>query len=36
MKQTLFSLVILLSSSVLLSAAERPNIVFILADDLGY
>ncbi|MBT4665569.1 MAG: sulfatase-like hydrolase/transferase, partial [Opitutae bacterium] len=36
MKKTLLSLVILLLSSVLLSAAERPNVVFILADDLGY
>ena len=36
MNKKLLSLVILLSSSVLLSAAERPNVVFILADDLGY
>jgi arylsulfatase A-like enzyme len=36
MKKMLLRLVILLSSSVLLSAAERPNVVFILADDLGY
>ncbi|MBT6850992.1 MAG: sulfatase-like hydrolase/transferase, partial [Opitutae bacterium] len=36
MNKKLQGIVTLLCSSILLSAAERPNVVFILADDLGY
>lgn len=36
MKPALFSLVLLLSPACFAQGAERPNRIFLLADDLGY